>query len=88
MVGVQGIPLRAGVARCLTHSAQPFNSQRKASSCLASSLLLVGVQGIEPCLPAPKAGVLPVYDTPLLIEYGIFIQHCKHSTNYDFVVIS
>ena len=25
---------------------------------------LVGVQGIEPCLPAPKAGVLPVYDTP------------------------
>lgn len=24
----------------------------------------VGVQGIEPCLNAPKALVLPVYDTP------------------------
>jgi len=27
---------------------------------------LVGVQGIEPCLSAPKADVLPVYDTPLI----------------------
>ena len=25
---------------------------------------LVGVLGIGPSLPAPKAGVLPVYDTP------------------------
>ena len=31
----------------------------------ADGIFLVGVQGIEPCLPAPKAGVLPVYDTPL-----------------------
>ena len=25
---------------------------------------LVGLQGIEPCLPAPKAGALPVHDSP------------------------
>ena len=25
----------------------------------------VGMQGIEPCLTAPKAVVLPVYDIPL-----------------------
>ena len=29
-----------------------------------SGVFLVGPQGIEPCLPAPKAGVLPVYDGP------------------------
>ena len=28
------------------------------------NFLLVGVLGIEPSLPAPKAGVLPVYDSP------------------------
>ena len=29
-----------------------------------SSFYLVGMQGIEPCLLAPKASVLPVYDIP------------------------
>ena len=28
---------------------------------------IVGMQGIEPCLTAPKAVVLPVYDIPLLM---------------------
>ena len=29
--------------------------------------MLVGVPGIEPGLPAPKAGVLPVYYSPLIL---------------------
>jgi hypothetical protein len=26
------------------------------------------MQGIEPCLPVPKTGVLPVYDIPLIMD--------------------
>jgi hypothetical protein len=29
---------------------------------------MVGMQGIEPCLTAPKAVVLPVYDIPLIMN--------------------
>ena len=28
----------------------------------------VGMQGIEPCLTAPKAVVLPVYDIPFILD--------------------
>ena len=42
---------------------------------------MVGLLGIEPSLPAPKAGVLPVYDSPKIIfnlnDYYIFGAVCK-----------
>ncbi len=37
---------------------------------IMSFVLFVGLLGIEPSLPAPKAGVLPVYDSPLLFLTG------------------
>ena len=46
----------------------PFNSRREQRRLLAPSLILLrslGPLGIEPNLPAPKAGVLPVYYGPV-----------------------
>lgn len=34
----------------------------------------VGLLGIEPSLPVPKTGVLPVYDSPVLAEHA----HTSH----------
>ena len=36
---------------------------------IGSFFIVVGMQGIEPCLPVPKTGVLPVYDIPLFIDW-------------------
>ena len=35
----------------------------------------VGMQGIEPCLTAPKAVVLPVYDIPFSAHIRYLILH-------------
>lgn len=51
-----------------------------------ASLYQVGVQGIEPCLTAPKAVVLPVYDTPIIQPCTALLLHfCfRHpNTLYD-----
>ena len=38
----------------------------------------VGLLGIEPSLPAPKAGVLPVYDSPgVIFNLGFSIDDLK-----------
>ena len=52
---------------------------------------LVGLLGIEPSLPAPKAGVLPVYDSPINLagqEAGAPVpcHHCEAGLKRDYTV--
>ncbi len=42
---------------------------------MRDSFCFVGMPGIEPGLPAPKAGVLPIYDIPDLAVLRAFKLH-------------
>lgn len=46
---------------------------------------MVGPQGIGPCLPVPKTGVLPVYDGPVFLVYAIGSQttHIRYTKSED-----
>ena len=63
--GPQYSPPREGPPSLPSRPHPRFNSQRPSKTATRFS---VGPLGIEPSLPAPKAGVLPVYDGPSCIE--------------------
>ena len=82
-VGVLGIPSGPGLY-CAEHIAKPFNSHQRQSSLPLSSLhsfYSVGVLGIEPSLPVPKTGVLPVYDTPRSITRAYSMHNFLYFVN-------
>ncbi len=43
---------------------KPVEDHERRSEFIEDWSRMVGVLGIEPNLPVPKTGVLPVYDTP------------------------
>jgi hypothetical protein len=53
-----------------------MKSVYRTAGCSNSRLihnLLVGLLGIEPSPPAPKAGILPVYYSPISLVYPVFL---------------
>jgi hypothetical protein len=61
------------IVRAIAKTVAPFTLRWLGVIFLLLSLV-VGLQGIEPCLYAPEAHVLPVYDSPrkalTIIVYG------------------